>query len=337
MQLTRRDFNRLSVLAGAAAAWGVSTPVLAGLARRRQEAGEKEKAIFEWDGVKSGAAWAGINYGGNALVVASRGETLLVDCKNAGFGSALRRETEEEGRLVAVVNTHHHADHSGGNSAFVQDVGVTAHENAIPRVRAQVDRYKGAIRAAMQQMGGDAPASLKSDLESLAERLDSMGPDDFAPTVGVGAESSVTVGAHEAMLRHAGAGHTDNDVFVFLPSLNVLHTGDLVFHELHPFIDRPAGATTRGWQKSIDAMIALCNDETVVVPGHGSLTNVDGLRQQREYFDDIRAFVEDAITRGVSLEQIREMDPPEKMAHRGFRQIWPRAVGAVFEAVSEGA
>jgi len=244
--------------------------------------------------------------GGNTLVAAGEGGSILIDCKGAGAGGALRELAEAEGTPVrAVINTHHHGDHTGGNPAFTPDVKVHAHEKCGPRVRAQV-----------------------------AARGET--PDPYLPTDSVGNDGAVEAGGVRAELRHAGAGHTDNDVYVFFPEANVLHTGDLVFHMNHPYIDRGAGATTAGWMDSCRAMLERCDEETVVVPGHGEVTDRGGIERQIAYFEAVREAVGEVVSAGGPREAAERIRL-QMFANMGFERLRKQALGAVFEELREAS
>lgn len=242
--------------------------------------------------------------GGNSLVAAGDGGSVLIDSKLPDTGPALRVMAENVGvPLGAVINTHHHGDHTGGNPAFTPDVPVHAHPACAERVRAQV-----------------------------AGRGDD--PKPFLPTREAGPDTTLTVAGVTAKLRHAGAGHTDNDLYVFLPEQNVLHTGDLVFHNMHPFIDRPAGATTEGWIRSCEAMLELCDDQTVVIPGHGEVGGKDAIERQILYFEAVRGAIGEIVDAGgprADAGRVR-LTLFEGM---GFERLRARAMEAVYDEMLE--
>jgi len=332
---TRREFTRALALAAGAAA----VPSAAAAAMRRRQAA----AVFDWSPLAGTAARLCLGRGGNAVVVADAGEAVLIDCKNAGFGHSLRAEAESNGATLNwIVNTHHHADHTGGNYAFAHDIPLLAHRNAEPRIIAngQFDRYIRGIAGVGQNadMGAPADEDAVKILADAPEDFYSSGysrlePGDFAPTRLIDDEREVRVGDTPVQLRHRGPGHTDNDVFIYFPTLNLLHTGDLVFHNLHPFIDRPAGATTEGWIRSCKSMLDLCDDQTVVVPGHGDVGGRGAIRGQIEYFQKTRDAVQKAVDAGEPREAVVNMQF-DHFDGMGFDQIRPRSVGAIYDELT---
>lgn len=307
MNLSRREFAFLTSSLAAGALLG---PRLAGATpsvRSLRSAG----TYFEWKPVGANA-WAGIGEGGNTLVVASKGELVLVDTKFAAFAAGLRREaeglvSESKHALKLVINTHHHGDHSGGNLAFSVDTPILAQEKAKPRIEAQLDRYKQQVKSGATQLARSEKPEAKSlfdDATKLAEKLEELKASQFTPSQTFGAEHETKIGDVAVQLRHYGTGHTDNDAIVYLPSLNVMHAGDLLFNKIHPVMDVSAGSNSAGWIESVKKAAALCNDKTVVVPGHGAITDKAGLLGQITYFETVRKAVKEAVDAGKAKEEV---------------------------------
>jgi glyoxylase-like metal-dependent hydrolase (beta-lactamase superfamily II) len=232
--------------------------------------------------------------------------------------------------LVRVINTHHHADHTGGNYAFVGTVPVLAHVNAGPRVLGQVERYKERLKGVPAQVGrSDKPAAQRvlKDLSALVDDPGRLDEARFGPTELIEQETEIKVGGRRLSLHHYGAGHTDNDLVVHLPELNVVHTGDLLFNGRHPVMDVGAGANSTGWIASLRRVIELCDDRTVVVPGHGAVTNVEGVRTQIRYFEAAQQAMRNALLAGAARETAQEAEIA------GFASLGERGKARVLAAV----
>lgn len=310
----RREFSATLTLAAAS-----------GLVRPRAVFGVGQQAtVFDWQPINDSMRVA-FGAGGNALVVTGGDGTLLVDTKNAGYGKVLRAEAEAiGGPLQRVINTHHHGDHIGGNPFFTGEVPVIGQARGVARAAAAGERTIDGLRddpigrleglntqVRDMEISSAAKNAGSESVAAFVAMAESMDPSDFSATETFDRELEVTIGTTRVELRHIDRGHTDNDIFVLIPEANVIHAGDLFFNGLHPFIDTGAGATTVGWQRCIDAMIALADGDTVCIPGHGDISDIDGLRSFRGYFDILRAFVQKEIDAGRTREQIMEMQPPE--------------------------
>jgi glyoxylase-like metal-dependent hydrolase (beta-lactamase superfamily II) len=326
--ITRRQFAQIAGLA-----------VAAGLALPRSvkallQDSEPATTVFNWRPVGERVRIA-YEQGGNALVLASSGSALLIDCKNAGFGPSLLKESQAfAGALSFVVNTHHHADHTGGNPSFSGISRLLAHHRAEPRILAQHERYiaqMGNLLSLVRESSEPWAEQMRIDAIPFLERAGQLDASDFGPNDLVSDDGrEIRIGELRVELVHAGPGHTDNDLFIVIPGLNMVHTGDLLFYKLHPFIDRPAGATTLGWIKSLEAIIERCNDNTIVVPGHGEVTDVTGLHWMVGYFKKTREEVQKAIDAGKARDEVLTMS----FAHFdgiGFEQLRERVLGAVYD------
>lgn len=303
--LSRREFVGGVVGVGLA---GVAGATLARGAGREVRADE---TFLDWKPAGPRAHVA-FGFGGNALVVPGEGGCVLVDCKNAPIGAVLRREaTALGGTIAGVINTHHHGDHTGGNHAF-GDVETIAHERCTPRVLAQFNRYLSQMKEAAAQLEGRSGAAaqrVREEALALYKRSNEMKPPQFAPRTGVGDATTRTIAGVEIELTHLGPGHTDNDLVVRFPALNLIHTGDLLFHRAHPFIDRESGANVASWIANVERLAALCDERTIVVPGHGEVTTREGLIGQAAYLKAMRAHVARLRGEGRTRKEIGESDP----------------------------
>lgn len=312
--IDRREF---SVTLGLAAA--------AGLVRPRAVFGTGQRAtVFDWQRINDSMRVA-IGAGGNVLAVSDGGSLLLIDTKHVGYGQALRSEAESGGaRLERVINTHHHPDHIGSNPFFTGEVPVVSQTRGVARARTfgeqtlsgvlqdpvgRLESMTGQVRD--MQIATPAKNAGTESMAAFVAMAERLKPSDFAATESFDGELEVSVGSTRAELRYIDHGHTDNDIFVLFPQANVLHGGDLFFNGLHPRIDVGAGATTVGWQRCITAMIELADADTVCIPGHGDISDIDGMRSFYGYFDILRTVVQVGIDAGRSREQIAEMQPPE--------------------------
>ncbi len=304
--IDRRQATRLLVAAAAGTVAGTPTWAL-GQAPR----------YFEWR--PCGAGHVAIGGGGNALLWPTPFGAVLIDTKIDALGSTMRREAEAvAGRLAAVIVTHHHSDHAGGIPAFSADLPVHSQSRGVGRRvvagRELKERFVGGVPDLMERLLADAPqrvaALVRADIQAYARAVGRRDVQSFAANVTFKFEDELEAGDDVIQLRHSGRGHTDNDAWVRIPEANVLHTGDLVFNGTHPFIDVDTGATTSGWQRSLSEIIEACDADTIVVPGHGEVTDVEGVRAQWEYFERLREAVQAGIDAGRNRKEVIAAVPP---------------------------
>jgi glyoxylase-like metal-dependent hydrolase (beta-lactamase superfamily II) len=268
-----------------------------------------EHTYFDHARLREGAgAFALLGEGGNSLLFTDGDAALLVDCKNAPFGAVLRADiaTLGAGSALTVINSHHHGDHTAGNHAFVGSAAVYAHANAIPRIPANMDWYRAMGEQAarqLRQMPEDKRALAEKAITDYAQRLASLAPENFTPAHAITDPSTtMPIGAASVETHHFGAGHTDNDVVVRLPAHNVVHTGDLVFNRVNPFMDANGGCDPRNWIAVLGKIAGLCDDKTVVVPGHGEVGDRSIITAQAEYIERLIDAVKADLASGLGRD-----------------------------------
>ncbi len=195
------------------------------------------------------------------------------------------------GRLIDfLVNTHHHGDHVAGNGVFQPAVRkILAHVN-VPKLQKEVSERRG-------------PGA----------------PDPSIPLVVANATFEKTwrqeIGREVLELRYYGPAHTGGDAVVILEKANVVHMGDLVFNRMHPFIDRPAGASIANWITMLDRVPADMPRDTTYIFGHGNPkfgvigTSAD-LKHMRDYLAALLDFVRAEMKRGQPREAVVKLTQP---------------------------
>jgi glyoxylase-like metal-dependent hydrolase (beta-lactamase superfamily II) len=117
------------------------------------------------------------------------------------------------------------------------------------------------------------------------------------------------LGNVEARIIHLPEAHTDGDAIIYFPDANIIHTGDILFHAIFPYIDLDNGGTADGYISAQKTIYAMADDETKIIPGHGSLTNKAGLEADIKMLVKSRDLVKDLIDKGMSVEDIVTANP----------------------------
>ena len=185
-----------------------------------------------------------------------------------------------------VVNTHWHADHTGGNENFARaGAAILAHDNV--RTRMSTEQF-------LEIHSRKVPPSPKGALPVVT----------FAEGV------TLHLNGDTVHVVHVANAHTDGDSLVHWQKGNVLHMGDTFFHRgSFPLVDLGTGGSIDGLIAAVGKGLALSNDATRIVPGHGPVATRAELAAYREMLLDIRAKVAAGIAAKRTLAQIVASKP----------------------------
>lgn len=230
--------------------------------------------------------------GGNIAVSAGPDGVVMVDDQFEALapkiGSAV--DTLAEAGLAFVLNTHWHGDHTGGNVAFGREAPIVAHENVRRRLSTR------------QVIRGDTVGPE---------------PEGALPVVTFGSSVTLHLNGGAIRVRHFPEGHTDGDAVVFFEDDGVVHMGDHMFAGRFPFVDLASGGSVQGYTRNVAAVLETLPEDWAVIPGHGPLTDVDGLRAFHEMLVETTAIVRRRMERGMSLEEVRAAGLPEAWSSWG--------------------
>ncbi len=223
-----------------------------------------------------------IGAGGNIGVSIGEDGIFLVDDQYAPMTPKIRAvlDSLDQRPVRLIVNTHWHGDHTGGNENFGKSGSViVAHENV--RRRMSVDQF-------MAELGDTVKAAPKGAL----------------PIVTFPDRVMFHLNGDNIQAIHVRRAHTDGDVIVRWAEQNVIHTGDIYFNGFYPFIDLSSGGSLDGLIAAVDTILALSNEHTRIIPGHGPLSNAAELKVYREMLIGVRARLRREIARRRSLEDV---------------------------------
>lgn len=183
--------------------------------------------------------------GNVTALITNEGVILVDDDFDVDHDNLMKKLREVTNQPVKyVINTHFHNDHSGGN-------------------------------AKLKAEGTLAVASIAARARMLA-----ASPQD-AVDITVEPRGAVHLGGKVAEIYYFGRGHTDGDVVVLFPHDRTLSAGDLFTHGegLPQLVDHAGGGSAKEWTGTLDKVLAL--DFDTVVPGHGTVTNKQAVRDAR--------------------------------------------------------
>jgi glyoxylase-like metal-dependent hydrolase (beta-lactamase superfamily II) len=211
-----------------------------------------------------------------------------------------------------VVNTHYHADHTGGDQAL-RDAGaiIIAHNNV-----------RGWVRTNNINLFGDRiTPELKARVEALP-----------LPDLTTDKDLTVWLGARKVVVRTV-LGHTGGDLTIAVPDAKVLFTGDMLWRKIAPnLID----GSVKEWMAT-DAALAAMPDaaHTTYVPGHGDVADQSDMKDFNAYLRDLRRLVIDGRKSGLRDEALAQSVAPKLKALHPDWMISDRAAAAEVRYMDE--
>jgi glyoxylase-like metal-dependent hydrolase (beta-lactamase superfamily II) len=207
------------------------------------------------------------------VVVGEDGSVVLVDttsteARNRALLTAVRGVSTTQPH--ALVNTHHHGDHTYGNWQVPASTPVVGH------VKCREDVIAAGFVAARLLSGPDYGRQ-------------ELRPPDVTFTDSL----TLHMGERAVELHHVGPAHTRGDVVVWLPEERVLYAGDIAFAGGQPFL---AEGSVCGYPKALNRIRALGPD--VLVPGHGPVCRGDEVPRLLDDLTAYAAYVDELAREG---------------------------------------
>jgi glyoxylase-like metal-dependent hydrolase (beta-lactamase superfamily II) len=236
-----------------------------------------------------------VGAGGNIAVQTGDEGVLVVDTGLEQYAdgvlAAIRELSDKPIRYI--VNTHFHADHTGGNEV-IGKAGSTTQGN---------------------------PTTIVAYENVLTRMSAPTGERSFAPTAAWPTSSYVTgrkdffFNDEPILVFHNEGGHTDGDSIVFFRRSDVVMTGDLFVTTSYPVIDQANGGTLQGVIDGLNHVLDLTVPKheqeggTYVIPGHGRVGDEADVLEYRDMVTIIRDRIRDMVGRGLTLEQVKAERP----------------------------
>ncbi len=248
-------------------------------------------------------------HGGNVLVYETQSGKVLVDSGAAASSQMLLKVLSElpGGPVGTLFNTHWHLDQVGSNEAL-GTAGATIFAHAKTRQRLSTgyyvpdeDRYEPPLAAAGR------------------------------PTEWFRTEGSTIVGGRRIEYGYLLEAHTDGDLYVFFPDINVVAVGDAVSPERDPVLDWFGGGWLGGRLDALSRLLEIGNADTRFVPSYGPAVGRQALLAEQavmqKLYDTLLEHVRlgesaaDMLKLGLADGLGRTFDDPAKLlydAHKGF-------------------
>ena len=102
---------------------------------------------------------------------------------------------------------------------------------------------------------------------------------------------------------HVPRAHTDGDSVIHFKNANVIHSGDVFFNGLYPFIDVDHGGTVKSMIQAADAVLEQADGNTKIIPGHGPLGDKVQLQAYRDMLATAYERLSQLKAKGMSMEE----------------------------------
>jgi len=230
------------------------TPVSAPKIHRVEKVGENVYCIF--------------GQGGNIGLIVTEKHAILIDDQFEklvpGLLEAVKSVTDKP--IKYLINTHGHGDHVGGNVVLEKQVtAIVAHTNVRKRMEVEQAKLEPARR------GGLPELALGEEDPAAKARLD------------------IHLDGTDIHLVHYGPGHTDGDILVGIPSILVLHMGDIFFLGMLPYIDTEGGGSFDGLLAQVTTVAGWLPEGARIIPGHGPVCGKKELLRYRDFLKSVQA------------------------------------------------
>ncbi len=218
--------------------------------------------------------------GGNIGVSAGKDGLLMIDDQFENIAAKIKAALKELGSETPrfIFNTHFHGDHTGGNPVFGKTGTIIAQENVRRRL-----------------MMNEKPF-----------------PDFALPMITYTRDIKIYFNGEEIRAVYYPNAHTDSDTVIFFTGSNVVHLGDLFFAGKFPFVDLNSGGSVPGLIKNVGELIQQIPADAKIIPGHGEVSDLDGLKDYYQMLIDTSLLVRKEMKENKSLDEIKKAGLPEK-------------------------
>lgn len=231
--------------------------------------------------------------GGNIGVSVGEDGVLMIDTQFEPLADKIRAAITKisDKKIKYVINTHYHHDHTDGNRAFGDGAVIIGHEN---------------LRESL----------LNGRTVEMFDREIPPQPKIALPEITFEDSLSVHFNGEEILVMYFPEAHTDTDSVVFFLDDNVVHTGDLLFNGMYPFVDIPGGGSVEGLIVNLEVVLNLIDEDTQIIPGHGPLATWEDLKDFRDMLIETNDIVRNRMQEGLSLDDIKKAGLPKEITER---------------------
>ena len=248
--------------------------------------------------------------GANQLALTSQDGLVLVDSGPADSVELLLDTLDnlDQSGVKTLFNTHWHLDQCAGNEALGQQgATIIAHQKTHQRLSTEYyipheERYQHPL------------------------------PQAALPTEIFHDQSQLQIGDEVIDYGWLVQPHTDGDIYVYFREANILAAGDAVSPERDPQLDWFGGGWLGGRVNAQDQLLALSNEDTLIVPAYGPVMRRSDLLAERDLTQAVYNRVLNLIREGCSANCMlnegaltglnRTWDDPDKFLYDAYKGMW---------------
>jgi cyclase len=323
-QWTRRQVLAQAGIAAAAIYTLDPHELCCGVNAYAQTASEEKFALKKvGDGIWAAVAEVRYKVNSNAAVIETNDGIVIVDTHSKPSAArSLYKEIQAVSKkpVRKIINTHFHWDHWQGNEVYATanpgleiitteqtkqnlttpDAGV----GGVPFIEKQMAALPGEIAKLKDDIQNAPNAEVKGRLQSnlaqaeaYLQELKQIKP--ALPTRTVSKTVTLQEGGREIQLHVLGRGHTNGDLYIYMPKEKVVATGDAVVDWM-PFLN---DGYPEEWAQTVAALEKL--DIVQIIPGHGEPAPKAHLAFFRGYLTDLVAAVKTAAAGGATVDEMK--------------------------------
>ena len=249
-----------------------------------------------------------VGAGGNITVQAGDEGVLLVDTGVAAMSAKVLDAIHSISNrpIRYIINTHLHADHTGGNETIARAGMTIAGGNVVGDIGASASNQAAiiAFQSVLDRMSAPVGAGQRAT------------PSGAWPTeTFTTPERKIYFNGEGIEMIHVPAAHTDGDTIVFFRRSDVISAGDIFVTTSYPIVDLARGGSIQGVIAGLNKIIELAipadlqEGGTMVIPGHGRLCDVADVVFYQEMVTIIRDRVQDLIAKHKTLDEVKAARP----------------------------
>jgi glyoxylase-like metal-dependent hydrolase (beta-lactamase superfamily II) len=249
--------------------------------------------------------------GGNVIALPGPEGALMIDGGRAANADALLaavRNATKASRVHTLINTHWHPEQTGANEAVGKSGGVIfAHEKTKTTV-------SNTVYSAIGYTGRLAPL-----------------PKEARPAKTARGDGAMEFAGHQIEYGYMPAAHTDGDLFVHIPKLNLLAVGGVVSAEEWPLLDYKNGAWLGGRVRALERLATIVRPDTRVVPANGRMMTGTEIVRHRDMYQKLFTTMigylnmglgpEDAVLRNPLKEYEKEFGDASAFEYAALRSM----------------